>query len=56
MDKNGNILEVEAEGAMDSLDSITHMIYLPTSEFETAAAGARPRSKSGTFMIVVVGR
>ena len=38
------------------VDPTTHMIYLPTSEFEAAAAGARPRSKPGTFMIVVVGR
>jgi len=38
------------------VDPTTHMIYLPTSEFEAPAAGARPRSKPGTFMIVVVGR
>jgi len=38
------------------VDPTTHMIYLPTSEFEAAVAGARPRSKPGTFMIVVVGR
>jgi DNA-binding beta-propeller fold protein YncE len=38
------------------VDPTTHMIYLPTSEFEAAAAGARPRSKPGTFMIVIVGR
>jgi len=37
------------------VDPTTHMIYLPTSEFEAAAAGARPRSKPGTFMIVIVG-
>lgn len=37
------------------VDPTTHMIYLPTSEFEAAAAGARPRSKPGTFMIAVVG-
>ncbi len=36
------------------IDSTTHTIFLPTSEFEEAAAGARPRSKPGTFMIVVV--
>jgi DNA-binding beta-propeller fold protein YncE len=36
------------------VDPKTHMIYLPTSEFEAAAAGTRPRSKPGTFMIVVV--
>jgi DNA-binding beta-propeller fold protein YncE len=38
------------------VDPTTHIIYLPTSEFEAAAAGARPRSKPGTFMIVVVAR
>jgi streptogramin lyase len=38
------------------VDSTTHLIYLPTSEFEAATPGARPRSKSGTFMIIVVGR
>jgi DNA-binding beta-propeller fold protein YncE len=37
------------------VDPTTHMIYLPTSEFEAAAAGTRPRSKPGTFMIVIVG-
>src|SRR5882724_1746295 len=38
------------------VDPTTHMIYLPASEFEAAATGARPRSKPGTFMIVVVRR
>jgi hypothetical protein len=38
------------------VDAATHAIYLPTSEFEAAAPGTRPRSKPGTFMIVVVGR
>ena len=38
------------------IDPMTHMVYLPTSEFEAASAGTRPRSKPGTFMIVVVGR
>jgi DNA-binding beta-propeller fold protein YncE len=38
------------------VDPTTHLIYLPTSDFEAAAAGARPRSKPGTFMIIVVGR
>jgi hypothetical protein len=38
------------------VDPTTHTIYLPTSEFEEAAAGARPRSKPGSFMIVVVTR
>jgi outer membrane protein assembly factor BamB len=45
------------EGArtMD-IDGSRHQIYLPTSEFEEASAGSRPKSKPGTFMIVVVGR
>jgi len=37
------------------IDGAEHQIYLPTSEFE-AATGGRPKSKAGTFMIVVVGR
>jgi len=28
--------------------------FLPTAEFEAAAAGGRPRPKPGTFMILVV--
>jgi DNA-binding beta-propeller fold protein YncE len=38
------------------VDPATHTIYLPTSEFEEATPGTRPRSKPGTFMIVVVAR
>jgi hypothetical protein len=38
------------------IDSASHQIYLPTSEFEDASAGGRPKSKPGTFMMVVVGR
>ena len=38
------------------IDGTRHQIYLPTSEFEEAIAGSRPKSKPGTFMIVVVGR
>ena len=38
------------------IDGSEHQIYLPTSEFETATGGGRPKSKAGTFMIVVVGR
>jgi hypothetical protein len=38
------------------VDPTTHMIYLPTSEFEEATPGTRPRSKPGTFMIVIIGR
>jgi DNA-binding beta-propeller fold protein YncE len=36
------------------VDPTTHTIYLPTSEFEAATEGARPRSRPGTFMIVAV--
>ncbi len=38
------------------LDSMHHKLYLPTAEFEPAAAGARPKAKPDTFMIVEVGR
>ncbi|HJX91950.1 MAG TPA: hypothetical protein VJ372_15725 [Pyrinomonadaceae bacterium] len=36
------------------IDPTTHKVFLPTAEFEAAAAGARPRAKPGTFMILVV--
>jgi outer membrane protein assembly factor BamB len=37
------------------VDSATHEIYLPTSEFEAPASpSSRPKAKPGTFMIVVV--
>jgi hypothetical protein len=37
------------------VDSATHTIYLPTSEFEAPASpSSRPKAKPGTFMIVVV--
>jgi DNA-binding beta-propeller fold protein YncE len=38
------------------LDPTSHKIYLPTAEFEEAKPGARPATKPGTFMIVVVAR
>ena len=42
-----------------SVDSASHIIYLPTAEFETPAAGTpaprRPPMKPNTFMIVEVG-
>lgn len=38
------------------LDTAAHKLYLPTAEFEPAAAGARPRMKPDTFMIVEVSR
>lgn len=44
-----------AEGARTmGLDSATGRIFLPTSEFEPATTG-RPKSKTGTFEILVVG-
>jgi DNA-binding beta-propeller fold protein YncE len=36
------------------LDPQARTLYLPTAEFETAAAGKRPAPKPGTFMVVVV--
>ena len=37
------------------VDPTTHNVFLPTAEFEAAAAaGGRPRSKAGAFMILVV--
>lgn len=37
------------------VDSATHKIYLPTSEFDAPASPtSRPKAKPGTFMIVVV--
>jgi DNA-binding beta-propeller fold protein YncE len=45
-----------AEGARTmGLDSATGRIFLPTSEFEPAGSG-RPKSKPGTFEILVVGQ
>ncbi len=40
------------------VDLVTHKAYLPTFEFEPQAPGAtgRPTAKSGSFMILVVGR
>jgi len=38
------------------VDPQTHRVYLPTAEMEPAAAGARPRPKPDSFMIVVVGQ
>jgi DNA-binding beta-propeller fold protein YncE len=36
------------------VDPTTNKVFLPMAEFEAAAAGARPRAKPGTFMILVV--
>src|SRR5215469_10751938 len=58
-EKNGKFDIVQtvttAPGArtMD-VDAAEHKIYLPTSEFEEAKAGERPKAKTGNFMIVVV--
>ncbi len=38
------------------MNTETHRLFLPTAEMEPAAAGARPRPKPDTFMIVVVGQ
>ncbi len=39
-----------------ALDQQTHNMYLPTAEFETnTPAGQRPKMKTGTFQVVVVG-
>ena len=38
------------------VDPTTHRIYLPTAELEAAKPGARPATKPGTFMVVVVAR
>ncbi|MEP7107035.1 MAG: YncE family protein [Ferruginibacter sp.] len=41
-----------------ALDIATHLIYLPTAEFEPMAAGekGRPKMKAGTFQVLVVGK
>ncbi len=45
------------EGARTmGLDTAAHKLYLPTAEFEPAAAGSRPKMKPDTFMIVEVSR
>ncbi len=36
------------------VDPSTHIVYMPTAEFEEAQAGGRPKAKPGTFMVVVV--
>jgi DNA-binding beta-propeller fold protein YncE len=38
------------------MNAETHRLFLPTAEMEPAAAGARPRPKPDSFMIVVVGQ
>lgn len=37
------------------LDAVHHKLYMPTAEFEPAAAGQRPKAKPDSFMIVEVG-
>lgn len=41
-----------------ALDNQTHLIYLPTAEFEAAAPDqkGRPKMKAGTFQVLVVGK
>jgi DNA-binding beta-propeller fold protein YncE len=39
-----------------AIDNMTHQIFMPTAEMEPAVAGARPKTKPGSFMIVVVGQ
>ena len=41
-----------------ALDKDTHLIYLPTAEFEPRQPGetGRPKTKEGTFQVLVVGR
>ena len=41
-----------------TLDKATHLIYLPTAEFEAADPNqkGRPKMKPGTFQVVVVGK
>ena len=38
------------------MNAETHRLFLPAAEMEPAAAGARPRPKPDSFMIVVVGQ
>jgi len=38
------------------LDAVHHKLYMPTAEFEAAAAGQRPKAKPDSFMIVEVGK
>jgi YVTN family beta-propeller protein len=41
-----------------ALDKATHLIYLPTADFEPMAPGekGRPKMKAGTFQVLVVGK
>jgi len=58
--ENGGAYQVEQtvttpDGARTmGLDASAHKLYLPTAEFEPAAAGTRPKMKPDTFMIVEV--
>lgn len=55
-DKFEVVQKVETKRGARSLvlDPTTHTVYLPTAEFQEAAAGGRPAMKPDTFMIVVV--
>jgi DNA-binding beta-propeller fold protein YncE len=52
------VVKTPAGARTMGVDTNTHTIYLPTSEFELQPAGStgRPKQKPGTFMIVEVGR
>ena len=40
-----------------ALDKITHLVYLPTAEFEPLEPGQkRPKMKPGTFQVLVIGK
>ena len=45
----------QAARTMD-IDPATHTIYMPTTEYEEVAVGAKPKAKVDGFMIVEVGR
>lgn len=49
------VVETPDGARTSAADTLDRRIYLPTAEFEPATTG-RPKMKSGTFMIVVVGR
>jgi DNA-binding beta-propeller fold protein YncE len=45
------------EGARTmGVDETSHLVYLPTADFEPATTTGRPKPKPGTFKVVVVGR
>lgn len=50
------VVKTPAGARTMGLDALTHTLYLPTAEMEAAPAGARPKMKPDTFMVVVVAR